>query len=143
MNEKDWSGGISPASDLRLKAASPFACSSRRALTLSRSALSLVAALPWRGNAAELRKLLESVVAGMEGRPGIAVEDLLAHVHLDGGTGLLSGGGTLKEARLRFEKDYIGAVLEQHAGAITGAARTLGIQRTNLHRKIRALKIGR
>jgi DNA-binding NtrC family response regulator len=113
------------------------------ARTLSRSALALVAALPWRGNVAELRRLLESVVAGIEGRPGIAVEDLLAHVHLDGSAGLLSGGGTLKEARLRFEKDYIGAVLEQHAGAITGAARTLGIQRTNLHRKIRALKIGR
>ena len=33
--------------------------------TLSRPALSLIAALPWRGNATELRALLESIVTGV------------------------------------------------------------------------------
>ena len=49
----------------------------------------------------------------------------------------------LKQARSRFEKEYIAAVLEQHRGRISEAARTLGIQRTNLYRKIRSLKVGR
>ncbi len=111
--------------------------------TLSRSALSLLSALPWRGNAAELRQLLEAVVTGMQAGAGIELEDLLAHVQLDGGAGLLSSGGTLKQARSRFEKEYIASVLEQHRGRISEAARTLGIQRTNLYRKIRSLKVFR
>jgi len=75
--------------------------------TLSRSALSLLSALPWRGNAAEMRRLLDSVVTGMQGGRGIALEDVLAHVRLDGGAGLFSSAGTLKQARSRFEKEYI------------------------------------
>ena len=111
--------------------------------TLSRSALSLLSALPWRGNAAELRRLLDAIVTGMQGGRGIALEDVLAHVQLDGGSGLLSSGGTLKQARSRFEKEYIASVLEQHRGRISEAARTLGIQRTNLYRKMRSLKVFR
>jgi len=120
-------------------------CGSQRVppKTLSRSALSLLSALPWRGNAAELRQLLQSVVTGMQGGRGIALEDVLAHVRLDGGAGLLSNGGTLKQARARFEKEYIAVVLEQHRGRISEAARALGIQRTNLYRKMRALKVPR
>ncbi|HYM24292.1 MAG TPA: sigma 54-interacting transcriptional regulator, partial [Vicinamibacterales bacterium] len=41
--------------------------------TLSRPALSLIAALPWRGNAVELRTLLETVVTGSQGGRGIAL----------------------------------------------------------------------
>ena len=111
--------------------------------TLSRSALSLLSALPWRGNAAELRRLIDSVVTEMQGGRGIALEDVLAHVKLDGGAGLLSSGGTLKQARSRFEKEYIATVLDQHRGRISEAARTLGIQRTNLYRKMRSLKVTR
>ena len=52
---------------------------------LSRPALSLIAALPWRGNAIELQIMLESVVAGLSGGKGIGIEDVLAHVRLDAG----------------------------------------------------------
>jgi two-component system nitrogen regulation response regulator NtrX len=109
--------------------------------TLSRPALSLLAAMPWRGNAAELRTLLEAVVTGLQGGRGIGLEDLLLHVRLDGGPVVFSEGGTLKQARARFEKDYIAATLEQHRGRISEAARALGIQRTNLYRKMRSLKV--
>jgi len=109
--------------------------------TLSRPALSLIAALPWRGNAVELRTLLETVVNGSQGGRGIALEDLLEHVRLDGGSVVFSNGGTLKQARARFEREYISAVLEQHHGRISEAAKTLGIQRTNLYRKMRSLRV--
>jgi DNA-binding NtrC family response regulator len=111
--------------------------------TLSRPALALIAALPWRGNAIELRALLESVVNGLQGGKNIGLEDVLAHVRLDGGSAVLDHGGTLKQARARFEREYIAAVLEQHHGRISGAARALGIQRTNLYRKMRSLRVGR
>ena len=111
--------------------------------TLSRPALLLIAALPWRGNAVELRTLLESALTGLSGTRGIGLEDVLAHVRLDGGAALFSSGGTLRQARARFEREYIAAVLEQHHGRISDAAKTLGIQRTNLYRKMRSLKVNR
>jgi DNA-binding NtrC family response regulator len=109
--------------------------------TLSRAALSLVAALPWRGNAVELRSVLEMVVTGLAGGRNIGLEDLLAHVRLDGGASMSSNGGTLRQARARFEREYIAAVLEQHHGRISEAAKVLGIQRTNLYRKMRTLRV--
>jgi DNA-binding NtrC family response regulator len=49
--------------------------------------------------------------------------------------------GTLREAKERFERDYIAAVLERHRGRVAEAAATLGIQRPNLYRRMRALKL--
>jgi two-component system nitrogen regulation response regulator NtrX len=108
---------------------------------LSRPALSLISALPWRGNAVELRSLLQGLVTGLQG--GIGLEDVLAHVRLDGGSAVFSGGGTLKQARARFEREYIASILEQHRGRISEAAKALGIQRTNLYRKMRSLRVSR
>jgi DNA-binding NtrC family response regulator len=110
--------------------------------TLSRPALSLIAALPWRGNGPELRAVLESVLNSLQGARGIGLEDLLAHVRLDGGAGV-PPAGTLKQARARFERDYIAAVLDQHRGRIADAAKALGLQRTNLYRKMRTLRVSR
>jgi DNA-binding NtrC family response regulator len=109
--------------------------------TLSRPALALLAALPWRGNAEELRSLLASVVRGIQGGRNIGLEDVLAHVRLDGGSIVFQNGGTLKQARTSFEREYIAATLEQTHGRISDAARLLGIQRTNLYRKMRSLRI--
>jgi two-component system nitrogen regulation response regulator NtrX len=110
---------------------------------VSGSALLLLCALPWRGNATELRSVLESVLVTLNGQREIRIEDILARLKLDGGAAVLTGGGTLRQARARFERDYISAVLEQHHGRVPDAARTLGIQRTNLYRKMRSLQVGR
>jgi DNA-binding NtrC family response regulator len=45
----------------------------------------------------------------------------------------------LREAKEKFERDYVAAVLEHHKGRVAEAAAALGIQRTNLYRKMRAL----
>jgi len=111
--------------------------------TLSRPALSLISALPWRGNAAELRTLLEAVVTGLAGGRGIGLDDVLAHVRLDGGSIVFANAGTLKQARARFEREYIATVLERHHGRISDAAKALGIQRTNLYRKMHTLRVVR
>jgi two-component system, NtrC family, nitrogen regulation response regulator NtrX len=118
-------------------------CGSRRLppKALSRPALTLIAALPWHGNAIELHAMLESIVAGLSGGKGIGLEDVLAHVRLDGGAAVSPDGGTLRQARARFESDYIARVLAQHHGRISDAARALGIRRTNLYRKMRLLQV--
>jgi DNA-binding NtrC family response regulator len=111
--------------------------------SLSHPALLLIAALPWRGNADELRSLLDIVIGGLAGARHIGLEDVLRHVQLDGGAVVRQGRGTLRHARARFEREYIAAVLEQHGGRISEAAKALGIQRTNLYRKIRSLRVNR
>ena len=109
---------------------------------VARSALTLIAALPWRGNLDELRNMIDVLVATGKGNR-IALEDVLMHVRLDGGAMTFSGNGTLRQARARFERDYISAMLRHHRGRITEAAKALGIQRPNLYRKIRSLNVSR
>ena len=105
------------------------------------AAQTVLAALPWRGNAREMKDLLESLVqATPDGT--ITLRALLEHIALDAPNGVHSAlGASLREARQRFEREYIAAVVAQHHGRIPDAAKSLGIQRTNLYRKLRALRL--
>lgn len=108
--------------------------------TFSRSALTLLAALPWIGNTAELRALAERL-AVLISRGVVLLEDVLANVRLEGAEAQNGPFGTLREARERFERDYVASVLQHHRGRMGDAARQLGIERTNLYRKIKQLNI--
>ena len=108
----------------------------------SRQAAELLSALPWRGNARELRAFLAALVLKVAG-PAIRQADVLRNLRLDGGPATFVYSGTLKEARGRFERDYVSSVLEQHRGRMAEAAKALGIQRTNLYRKVRQLSVKR
>jgi DNA-binding NtrC family response regulator len=48
---------------------------------------------------------------------------------------------TLRQARRRFERDYIADVLRRHGWSIPDTARALGLPRPNLYRKARQLGI--
>jgi DNA-binding NtrC family response regulator len=50
---------------------------------------------------------------------------------------------TLKELRLRCEREYILHVLAREGWNLSSAARALGLQRTYLHAKLAALGISR
>lgn len=108
--------------------------------TFAPAALTLLAALPWHGNSGELRTVLERVIVTASDEV-VQLEDLLAHIKLDGAPKLLSPNGSLREARLRFEREYIAAVLQHHRWRMSDAAKALGIQRPNLYRKARQLGI--
>ncbi len=86
------------------------------------------------GAAADARAALRRPVAAPAGRAGIRrISTARRRAVL--------GSGTLREAKERFERDYILAVLERHRGRVGEAARALGIQRPNLYRKMRALRV--
>ena len=104
--------------------------------SLSSGALSLLSALPWRGNALELRGLLERLILLVPGGL-IKLEDVLAHTQFEATITPAGFEATLRQARARFEHDYIAAVLRHQHGRIAEAARVLGIQRTNLYGKMR------
>jgi len=108
--------------------------------TLTRPALTLLSALPWRGNSLELRALLERLILLVPGGL-IRLEDVLAHTQLEGSVSPTGLDATLRQARAKFERDYIAAVLQHHRGRIADAALVLGIQRTNLYRKMRRLNL--
>jgi two-component system, NtrC family, nitrogen regulation response regulator NtrX len=110
--------------------------------TLTRPALTLLAALPWRGNFPELKGLLERLIL-LVPQGLIRLEDVLAHTPLEGSPTPIRLDATLRQARARFESEYIAAVLQHHRGRIADAARVLGVQRTNLYRKMRRLNLMR
>lgn len=107
----------------------------------SRAALELLAALPWPGNAAELNETVTGLAVALR-RPLIQLDDVIEHVRIDGAP-RVDIGLSLREARERFEREYISAHLGRHQGRVGEAARALGIQRTNLYRKVRQLGIPR
>ena len=109
---------------------------------LSRSAMALLSALPWPGNARDLRSLIETLMHA-SGHSVIQLEDVLAHASLEGASARVDTGMTLRDARARFEHDCISAVLIKHHGRVGDAAKALGIQRTNLYRKVRQLNVAR
>jgi DNA-binding NtrC family response regulator len=122
-----------------LQAATPEGAMAK---SLSRSALALLAALPWPGNGDDLRAFIETLVRSVR-KPIIQLDDLLEHASLDGVSARMDAGVTLRDAKARFERDCITAVLMRHHGRVGEAAKALGIQRTNLYRKVRQLNVAR
>jgi two-component system nitrogen regulation response regulator NtrX len=106
----------------------------------TQAALALLAALTWPGNLGELQAVLARVVADVPADL-IQIEHLFPAISLDRAPARFVPTGNLREARLRFERDYIAAVLEHHDWKMADAAQTLGIQRPNLYRKARQLGI--
>jgi two-component system, NtrC family, nitrogen regulation response regulator NtrX len=102
------------------------------------AALTVLAALPWRRNVAELRALIDRLAA-VAPAPTIRQEEVLAEVQLERPP--LRLASNLREARRQFERDHIAAVLRDYGWQMREAARALGMERTNLYRKARQLGI--
>jgi len=103
------------------------------------AALTVLAALPWRRNTAELGRLIERLTAAGSSSDPIRQEDVLAEVQLDRAPARPTG--SLRDARRQFEREFIASVLRDHAWQMRDAARALGIERANLYRKARQLGI--
>jgi two-component system nitrogen regulation response regulator NtrX len=105
--------------------------------------MTALTALPWPGNLDELRTMLDRLASAVSGET-IRQEDVLADLQpAPPSPPRFAVTGTLREARLAFEREYIAAVLQQHGWRMSEAARTLGIERANLYRKTRQLGIAR
>jgi DNA-binding NtrC family response regulator len=102
------------------------------------AALTVLTALPWRRNTAELSGLVERLTSNGSSDV-IRQEDVLAEVQL--GRAPVRPTGNLRDARRQFERDYIASVLREHEWHMPDAARALGIERANLYRKARQLGI--
>jgi len=107
---------------------------------LSPRAVDFLVQLPWPGNVRELRNLMERLVVL---NPGEVVghrevmDALQSPLAEDGEPGRLP----LREARAQFERKYILDRLAANQGSLSRTAKDLGIERTNLYRKMRQLGI--
>ncbi len=116
---------------------------------LSDEAAHAIAKYAFPGNVRELRNLAERLVILAESP--VSLDDLPAAVSdgpmpsaEDGAFDLSRYGQlTLKELREAVERDYIRSKLEEVGGNVTKAAEILGIERTNLHKKIKILGLKR
>ena len=116
------------------------AVAGRPARAFTQAALALLGALTWPGNLAELRGAVERVVANAV-EEVIQIEHILPVLQLHRAHPPFVPSGNLREARQRFERDYIASVLQHHDWRMAAAAQALGIQRPNLYRKARQLGI--
>ena len=108
--------------------------------SFTHAAIALLSTLTWPGNLTELRGAVERVLAQTRENV-IQVEQVLPALRLERSLAPAIPVGNLREARMRFERDYIAAVLQHHGWRMADAAQTLGIQRPNLYRKARQLGI--
>jgi len=111
----------------------------RPAKRLGAQSLELLEGYHWPGNVRELRNLMERsaiLVPGDTVEPGDLTHWLEQAPEGDGAAGL-------KGKIEREEADAIRRALEQARGNVTQAAAGLGIDRTNLHRKMRKYGIER
>ena len=96
---------------------------------------------PWPGNVRELRNLMERIVI-MNPQPRIDAR----HVPLDRARRAvfdrpIERFGSLQEVREAAERDYILKKLDEAKGNVTRAAEMLGLERSHLYRKMKALAI--
>ena len=111
--------------------------------SFTQPALTVLSAFQWPGNIADLREALERILRDLPASI-VRQEDVLPTMPVEGiAAGRMTPRISLREARRRFEREYIAAVLEQHQWRMSDAARTLGIERANLYRKARQLGISR
>jgi two-component system nitrogen regulation response regulator NtrX len=116
---------------------------------LSAAALQLLAQYAWPGNVRELRNLMERATVLLE-RPQIDASDLEPWLEpesgvgtaTEGGAGAGGDGGLRGELEMR-EAEAIRRELESARWNVTQAAARLGLDRTNLHRKMRKYGIRR
>ena len=95
----------------------------------------------WPGNVRELKNVIERLSIMVPGEV-IGKDDILKHLEAyDYDDFVTKDLSSLKKAREEFEKDFIVKVLKKNDKNVTGAARELGIERTNLHRKIKQYNI--
>jgi two-component system nitrogen regulation response regulator NtrX len=115
---------------------------------LEPEALESLTDYPWPGNIRELKNLIERLVI-MTREETITAADLPESIKPKTAAARtaarsVAGAGdaaTFKEAREEFEKEFILQKLEEFEGNISRTAEAIDIERSNLHRKIKAFGI--
>ena len=111
-----------------------------KAKRLSPRAVDLLIQMPWPGNVRELRNLMERLVV-LVSKEVVGQQEVMEVLQMPGMRAEEAGPLPLRQARARFERQYILHRLTANRGNLGHTARELGIERTNLYRKMKQLGI--
>jgi two-component system nitrogen regulation response regulator NtrX len=106
---------------------------------LDATVLPLLETYSWPGNARELRNAIERMAILTPGER-LTRDSIPVDIRVQREAGPKS---SIQEARESAEREHILRALEESKWNVSGAARTLGMERTNLHKRIRALGLSR
>lgn len=117
---------------------------------LTAETMAALQAYHWPGNVRQLRNVIERtlILMGRDANLEITCDHLPAEI-IDAGLSIPAGEGLeqiialpLREARERFEREYLIAQINRFGGNISRTAAFIGMERSALHRKLKALGVG-
>jgi two-component system nitrogen regulation response regulator NtrX len=115
---------------------------SRRTREISDEALDILMSYAWPGNVRELRNVIERLVIMNPTVTKLERKHLPPLVFREGSRRSATPEfSSLQQARAAYERDYILKKLEESKGNISRAAEVLGLERSHLYRKMKALGI--
>jgi two-component system nitrogen regulation response regulator NtrX len=117
---------------------------------ISEEAVAALQAHDWPGNVRQLRNIIERTLILAPGDRVECIEiDLLPPEIVEGqGAGSINTasiaimGSPLREARESFEREYLRIQIRRFSGNISRTASFIGMERSALHRKLKALGLG-
>ena len=118
--------------------------------SISEEAMAALQAHDWPGNVRQLRNIIERTLILAPGDRAARIDvDLLPPEILDNqsamsgaNSGMAIMGSPLREAREAFEREYLKIQIRRFSGNISRTASFIGMERSALHRKLKALGIG-
>jgi two-component system, NtrC family, nitrogen regulation response regulator NtrX len=114
----------------------------RRPREITDDAIAALMRYSWPGNVRELRNLIERIVIMNPTTARFDSKHLPPLVYRDGGRRATGNEfSTLHQARDAYERDYILKTLDHNHGNVSRTAEVLGLERSHLYRKMKALGI--
>ncbi len=116
----------------------------RKSKLLTPEAHQALAGYSWPGNVRELRNLMERIVIMNPLLERIDARHLplpASALRAESRRSRMSSFATLEDARKSYERDYVLRTLEEWGGNVTRTAAALGLERSHLYRKMKALGI--
>jgi two-component system, NtrC family, nitrogen regulation response regulator NtrX len=115
---------------------------------IGEDALAVLQAHDWPGNVRELRNNIERVMILTGGEPDSTITAEMLPQEIGSNVPLPVNGGSehlmslpLREAREIFEREYLLSQIKRFGGNISRTAEFVGMERSALHRKLRALGV--
>ena len=112
---------------------------------LTDDAIDLLIQHDWPGNVRELKNIVERLII-LTPSDEITARDIPSlHMRVDNGEGISIAAPViadfLKDAKIDFERQFILKKLEENDGNISKTAEAIGLERSNLHKKLKSLKV--
>ncbi|OPY87738.1 MAG: Transcriptional regulatory protein ZraR [Smithella sp. PtaU1.Bin162] len=113
---------------------------------ITADAIKLLMQHDWPGNVRELKNIIERLIILTPGNE-ITVRDIPPlNARIDNSEVLpvppvFTAADSLKDAKMDFERQFIIKKLEENEGNISKTAEAIGLERSNLHKKLKSFKV--